>query len=52
MQAQWGTHGKHPIIATCLSNVEECFNLTVFKTKILHITHYGGFFENGGGLLV
>jgi 2-oxoglutarate/2-oxoacid ferredoxin oxidoreductase subunit alpha len=29
MQARWGTHGDHPIIALCPSTVEECFTLTV-----------------------
>lgn len=29
MQAKWGTHGDHPIIALSPSTVEETFNLTV-----------------------
>jgi 2-oxoglutarate ferredoxin oxidoreductase subunit alpha len=29
MQARWGTHGDHPIIALCPSSVGECFTLTV-----------------------
>ncbi len=29
MQARWGTHGDHPIIALCASSVSECFTLTV-----------------------
>jgi 2-oxoglutarate/2-oxoacid ferredoxin oxidoreductase subunit alpha len=29
MQARWGTHGDHPIIALCPSTVRECFDLTV-----------------------
>jgi 2-oxoglutarate/2-oxoacid ferredoxin oxidoreductase subunit alpha len=29
MQARWGTHGDHPIIALCPSSVLECFTLTV-----------------------
>ncbi|MEN8097650.1 MAG: 2-oxoacid:acceptor oxidoreductase subunit alpha [Chloroflexota bacterium] len=29
MQARWGSHGDHPIIALTPSNVEECFTLTV-----------------------
>lgn len=29
MQARWGTHGEHSIIALCPSSVEECFRLTV-----------------------
>jgi len=29
MQARWGTHGDHPIIALCPSSVRECFTLTI-----------------------
>lgn len=29
MQARWGTHGDHPVIALAPSNVKECFELTV-----------------------
>jgi len=29
MQARWGTHGDHPIIALCPTSVRECFDLTV-----------------------
>ena len=29
MQARWGTHGDHPIIALCPSSVKEAFELTV-----------------------
>jgi 2-oxoglutarate ferredoxin oxidoreductase subunit alpha len=29
MQARWGTHGDHPIIAIYPSSVQECFDLTV-----------------------
>ncbi|HBT20281.1 MAG TPA: 2-oxoacid:acceptor oxidoreductase subunit alpha [Peptococcaceae bacterium] len=29
MQARWGTHGDHPIIALVPSTVQECFDLTV-----------------------
>jgi len=29
MQARWGTHGDHPIIALCPASVHECFTLTV-----------------------
>ncbi|MDR3348807.1 MAG: 2-oxoacid:acceptor oxidoreductase subunit alpha [Acidaminococcales bacterium] len=29
MQARWGTHGDHPIIALTPSSVPECFRLTV-----------------------
>lgn len=29
MQARWGTHGDHPIIALSPSSAQECFDLTV-----------------------
>ncbi|HHS98469.1 MAG TPA: 2-oxoacid:acceptor oxidoreductase subunit alpha [Chloroflexi bacterium] len=29
MQARWGTHGDHPIIALCPSSVQEAFDLTI-----------------------
>jgi 2-oxoglutarate ferredoxin oxidoreductase subunit alpha len=29
MQARWGTHGDHPIIALAPGNVRECFDLTL-----------------------
>ncbi|MCL2821810.1 MAG: 2-oxoacid:acceptor oxidoreductase subunit alpha [Firmicutes bacterium] len=29
MQARWGTHGDHPIIALAPANVAECYSLTV-----------------------
>ena len=29
MQARWGTHGDHPVIALCPSSVREAFDLTV-----------------------
>lgn len=29
MQARWGTHGDHPVIALVPSSVKECFELTV-----------------------
>jgi 2-oxoglutarate ferredoxin oxidoreductase subunit alpha len=29
MQARWGTHGDHPIIALCPSSVREVFDLTI-----------------------
>jgi len=29
MQARWGTHGDHPIIALCPSSVRECYELTI-----------------------
>lgn len=43
MQARWGTHGDHPVIALCPSSVRECFDMTVrafnlaeeFRTPVL-----------------
>ncbi|NOQ21059.1 MAG: 2-oxoacid:acceptor oxidoreductase subunit alpha [Candidatus Aegiribacteria sp.] len=29
MQARWGTHGDHPVIALAPCNVKECFELTI-----------------------
>jgi 2-oxoglutarate ferredoxin oxidoreductase subunit alpha len=29
MQARWGTHGDHPVIALAPCNVRECFDLTI-----------------------
>ncbi|MEW6725242.1 MAG: 2-oxoacid:acceptor oxidoreductase subunit alpha [Bacillota bacterium] len=29
MQARWGTHGDHPIVALTPSSVRECFDLTI-----------------------
>ncbi len=29
MQARWGTHGDHPVIALCPANVEETYYLTI-----------------------
>jgi 2-oxoglutarate ferredoxin oxidoreductase subunit alpha len=29
MQARWGTHGDHPIIVLAVTNVEDCFHVTV-----------------------
>jgi 2-oxoglutarate/2-oxoacid ferredoxin oxidoreductase subunit alpha len=29
MQARWGTHGDHPIIALCPATVRECYELTI-----------------------
>lgn len=29
LQARWGTHGDHAIIALCPASVQECFDLTV-----------------------
>ena len=29
MQARWGTHGDHPIIALCPASVQECYDLTL-----------------------
>jgi 2-oxoglutarate ferredoxin oxidoreductase subunit alpha len=33
MQARWGTHGDHPVIALAPGNVKECFELT-FKAFV------------------
>ena len=46
MQARWGTHGDHPIIALCPSSVSECFSLTVkafnfsekYRTPVILLT--------------
>jgi len=46
MQARWGTHGDHPIIALAPSSVYECFDLTVeafnlaerYRTPVMVIT--------------
>ena len=43
MQARWGTHGDHPVIALCPSSVRECFDMTIrafnlseeFRTPVL-----------------
>jgi 2-oxoglutarate ferredoxin oxidoreductase subunit alpha len=43
MQARWGTHGDHPVIALCPASVRECFDLTIkafnlsetFRTPVL-----------------
>jgi 2-oxoglutarate/2-oxoacid ferredoxin oxidoreductase subunit alpha len=43
MQARWGTHGDHPVIALAPASVRECFDLTVkafnlsetFRTPVL-----------------
>jgi 2-oxoglutarate ferredoxin oxidoreductase subunit alpha len=29
MQARWGTHGDHPIVALCPSTIRECYDLTL-----------------------
>lgn len=29
MQAKWGTHGDHPVIALCPSSINECYSLAV-----------------------
>jgi 2-oxoglutarate ferredoxin oxidoreductase subunit alpha len=29
MQARWGTHGDHPMIALCPSTIRECYELTI-----------------------
>jgi 2-oxoglutarate ferredoxin oxidoreductase subunit alpha len=34
MQARWGTHGDHPIVALAPWNVAECFHLTVLAVNI------------------
>jgi 2-oxoglutarate ferredoxin oxidoreductase subunit alpha len=34
MQARWGTHGDHEIVALCPSTVQECFDLTVEAFRI------------------
>jgi 2-oxoglutarate ferredoxin oxidoreductase subunit alpha len=46
MQARWGTHGDHPIIALCPSSVRQAFDLTVkafelsekFRTPVILLT--------------
>ena len=43
MQARWGTHGDHPVIALCPASVRECFDMTIrafnlseeFRTPVL-----------------
>jgi len=34
MQARWGTHGDHPIIALCPASVKEVFDLTITATNL------------------
>ncbi len=34
MQARWGTHGDHPIVALCPWSVRECFDLTVEAVNV------------------
>ena len=34
MQARWGTHGDHPIIALCPASVQETFDLTVWSFNL------------------
>lgn len=34
MQARWGTHGDHEIVALCPSSVQECFDLSVEAFRI------------------
>lgn len=34
MQARWGTHGDHPIIALCPTSVKEVFDLTITSTNL------------------
>lgn len=46
MQAMWGTHGDHPVIALCPSSVKETFQLTVrafnlaekYRTPVILLT--------------
>lgn len=46
MQAKWGTHGDHPIIALCPSSVRETFDLTIkafnfaekYRTPVILLT--------------
>lgn len=46
MQAKWGTHGDHPVIALCPSSVRETFDLTVkafnyaekYRTPVILLT--------------
>jgi len=46
MQARWGTHGDHSMIALCPSSVQDCFDLTVtafnyaekYRTPVLIMT--------------
>ncbi|MDD2553921.1 MAG: 2-oxoacid:acceptor oxidoreductase subunit alpha [Desulfotomaculaceae bacterium] len=46
MQARWGTHGDHPIIALCPASVQESYTLTVeafnlserFRTPVILLT--------------
>jgi 2-oxoglutarate ferredoxin oxidoreductase subunit alpha len=46
MQAMWGTHGDHPVIALCPSSVSETFDLTVrafnlaekYRTPVILLT--------------
>lgn len=34
MQARWGTHGDHPVVVLCPSNVKEAFDLTIEAVNI------------------
>lgn len=46
MQAMWGTHGDHPVIALCPSSVKETFDLTIrafnlaekYRTPVILLT--------------
>ncbi|MCF7884977.1 MAG: 2-oxoacid:acceptor oxidoreductase subunit alpha [Candidatus Marinimicrobia bacterium] len=46
MQARWGTHGDHPIIAIAPSSVEECYDMTIrafnlaeqYRTPVIILT--------------
>jgi len=46
MQARWGTHGDHPVIALCPSSVQESYSLTIrafnlsekYRTPVILLT--------------
>ncbi len=46
MQARWGTHGDHPVIALCPSSVQEAYSLTIrafnlsekYRTPVILLT--------------
>lgn len=46
MQARWGTHGDHPVIALCPSSVQESYSLTIkafnlsekYRTPVIFLT--------------
>lgn len=37
MQARWGTHGDHPVVALCPSTVQEAYDITI---KAVNISEY------------